>query len=126
VRWLGYLWAFPVTAVGLMLAGSAAATGGRVRLRAGVVEAHGGLVRRLLVGNRFWTGGAAMTLGHVILARDEACLDRSRPHELGHVRQFERWGPLLLPAYWAVAVWLKCRGYNPYLDHPFEQDDRRG
>ena len=121
MRWVGYLWASPVTAVGLVLAALAALTGGKVRTRGGVVEVHGGWERWLLTGNRLWTGGAAMTLGHVILARDEACLDRSRPHELGHVRQFERWGPFLLPAYWLIAAWLKCRGYHPYLDHPFEQ-----
>lgn len=61
-----------------------------------------------------------MTLGHVILARDVECLTRSRNHELHHVRQFERWGILLLPLYWMVGVWLWWRGYHPYLDHPFE------
>jgi hypothetical protein len=113
-RLLGYLWAAPVTAVGLVLTLLAAATGGSVRLRAGVVEACGGGLRRLL------RGGAAMALGHVILARDAACLERSRPHELAHVRQYERWGPLLPPAYWLVAGWLWVRGRHPYLDHPFE------
>ena len=61
-----------------------------------------------------------MALGHVVLARDAACLARSRPHELVHVRQYERWGPLLLPAYWLIGAWLWCRGYHPYLDHPLE------
>ena len=61
-----------------------------------------------------------MALGHVILARDADCLERSRAHELFHVRQFEWWGPLLLPAYWAVSAWLLWRGYHPYLDHPLE------
>ena len=115
-----YLWASPVTAVGLLLALVAATSGGSVRLRSGVVEASGGLVGRWLRGGRFYAGGAAMALGHVILARDAGCLDRSRPHELAHVRQFERWGPLLLPAYWLVAAWLWSRGYHPYLDHPME------
>lgn len=86
-----------------------------------MVEAQGEFLRRLLTGNRLWPGGAAMTLGHVILARDQSCLDRSRTHELVHVRQYERWGPFLLPAYWLVAGWLKWRGYHPYLDHPFER-----
>lgn len=61
-----------------------------------------------------------MTVGHVILAWDVECMARSRAHELFHVRQYERWGPLLLPAYWLVSVWLRWRGYDPYLDHPFE------
>jgi hypothetical protein len=120
MRFLGYLWAAPVTAVGLLLALAARVSGGSVRCQGGVVEACGGLVAWLLRGGRLWVGGAAMTLGHVILARDVECLARSRVHELAHVRQFERWGPLLLPAYWLVGAWLRCRGYHPYLDHPFE------
>ena len=62
-----------------------------------------------------------MTIGHVILARDAECLRHSFSHELGHVRQFERWGPLLPLVYWLIGVWLSWRGYDPYLDHPFEQ-----
>ncbi len=119
-RLIGYLWAAPVTAVGLVPALLAAATGGSVYVRGGVVEAQGGWLRRLL------RGGAALALGHVVLARDAACLERSRPHELAHVRQYERWGPLLLPAYWLVAGWLRLRGRHPYLDHPFEPAPREG
>jgi hypothetical protein len=120
MRVVGYFWAFPVTIVGLSLAMVAALSGGAVRLRGGVVEAHGGLVARLLRGGPLHQGGAAMTLGHVILARNADCLARSRDHETAHVRQFERWGPLLLPAYWLIGTWLRWRGYHPYLDHPFE------
>ncbi len=119
-RLLRYLWPAPVTAAGLALAGAAALTGGRVEVRDGVVEACGGCLSRLLRGGPLWRGGAAMTLGHVILARDAACLDRSRAHELHHVRQFEQWGPLLLPAFWLVGIWLHARGRDPYLHHPME------
>jgi hypothetical protein len=120
MRLVGYVWAFPITFLGLLLALFAALTGGSVRLRAGIVEVSGGLLGRLLQGGRFYHGGAAMTLGHVILARNAVALARSRQHELAHVRQFERWGPLLLPAYWFVGAWLWCRGYHPYLDNPLE------
>ena len=120
MRFLGYLWPFPVTLVGLMLAGVARASGGTVHIRGGVVEASGGLIDQLLRGGRFHSGGAAATLGHVILARDANCLARSRHHELAHVRQYERWGIFLLPAYWTIAVWLRLRGYHPYLDHLLE------
>jgi hypothetical protein len=68
-----------------------------------VVEASGGWARWLV------RGGAAMTPGHVILARDAECMDRSRVHELVHVRQYERWGPLLLPVYWLGSAWLRWR-----------------
>jgi hypothetical protein len=120
MRVVGYIWAFPVTAVGLLLALCAALSGGSVRVRQGVVEVTGGLVAWLLCGNRLWQGGAAMALGHVIIARDRASLQRSRRHELFHTHQFERWGPLLIPAYGLVSLWLRCRGYDPYLDHPME------
>lgn len=120
MRSLAYLWAFPVTMIGLPLALLAALTGGSVRLQGGVIEACGGVVGWLLRGGRLWQGGAAMTLGHVILARDAECLARSRSHEWFHVRQFERWGPLLPLVYWLVGAWLGCRGYHPYLDHPLE------
>ena len=122
LRILGYLWAAPVSAVGLCLALLAGVSGGRVRLQGGLVEASGGATGWLLRGNRLWRGGAATALGHVILARDEACLERSRAHERAHVRQFERWGPLLPPAYVLIGWWLTLRGYDPHLDHPFEQE----
>lgn len=115
-RLLGYTWAAPVTAAGLALAGLARFTGGAVRIRGGVVEVHGGITGQLLRRR----GAAAAALGHVVFARDANCLERSRAHELAHVGQFARWGPLLLPAYWLVAAWLRVRGYHPYLDHPFE------
>jgi hypothetical protein len=120
MRLFGYLWASPVTSFGLLLAVLAMATGGKAQVRDGVVEVWGGLVGWLLHGSNLRHGGAAATLGHVILARDEDCLARSRAHERFHVRQYERWGPLLPPAYWLVALWLRCRGYHPYLDHPWE------
>jgi hypothetical protein len=122
LRLLGYMWASPVTTAGLVLAVLAAVSGGRVRVRGGVVEVSGGCVRRLLQGFWLFRGGAAMTLGHVILARDPQCLERSRSHELAHIRRYERWGPLLLPVSWLIGRWLWWRGYDPYLDHPFERE----
>lgn len=120
MRLLGYLWALPVTLIGLVCVLLTALSGGSIHLRGGVVEAAGGFAGWVLRGRRWKRGGAAMALGHVILARDAACLERSRAHELAHVRQFQRWGLFLLPVYWSVAVWLWCRGYHPYLDHPLE------
>ncbi len=119
---LKYAWAGPVTALGLLLGLLAAITGGRVRFRGGVAEVSGGLVGWLLRGNRFWRGGAAMALGHVILARDAMTLEQSRPHELAHVRQFERWGVFLLPGYVLVGWWLVWKGYDRYLGNPFERE----
>jgi hypothetical protein len=122
LRFLGYIWAFPVTVVGVGLAILAGLSGGDVHLRGGIIEASGGRLHGLLRGGRIFRGGAAMTLGHVILARDAACLELSRRHEQAHVRQFERWGLLLPPVYCVLAWWLAMRGYDPHLDHPFETE----
>lgn len=96
---LRYIWPSPATSIGLGLAFLASVSGGNVSWRNGLVEAHGGILVWLLRGGRYSSGGAAMTWGHVILARDAACLAQSRAHEMVHVRQFERWGPLLIPVY---------------------------
>ncbi len=122
LRFFAYLWAGPVTLVGLLFALKALMTGGRLGFRDGVVEATGGLPGWLLRGNGFWRGGAAMTLGHVIIARDHECLEQSRPHEMVHVRQFECWGIFLLPVHVVVGWWLSLRGFDPHLDHPFERE----
>jgi len=118
IQIIKYLWALPVTLFGLVLVLLALLTGGRARVVQGVLEAHGGIARFLL--RRL--SGAATTLGHVILARDQGSLDQSRAHERVHVRQFERWGVFLLPVYWLIQGWLLCRGLDPYLDHPFERE----
>ena len=64
---------------------------------------------------------AALTLGHVVLAVDAACLQQWRNHERVHVRQFERWGPLMGPAYVLESVWQGLRGRRPYRDNRFER-----
>jgi len=66
-----------------------------------------------------------VALGHAILARDQAALDRHREHELVHVRQAERWGPLFLPAYLLASGWQLVCGRHPYRDNPFEAEARR-
>lgn len=64
----------------------------------------------------------ALTLGHTILGQSDASLDISGKHELVHVRQFERWGLLMGPAYIGCSLVLWLRGRNPYRDNPFEQE----
>ena len=63
-----------------------------------------------------------MTLGHVIVGLDQSCLDRSRDHEHVHVRQYERWGPFMLPIYLIASLVLYLRGRDAYLDNPFERE----
>jgi hypothetical protein len=122
LRPLVYLWVFPGTAVGLTATMLALISGGRARVVDGVLEAHGGLVTWILQRGNRWVKGpiAAITLGHVVLGCDEPTLIRTRRHERVHVRQYERWGPLFIPAYLACSIWLGLRGYNAYLDNPFE------
>ena len=117
---LRYLWALPATMVGLILAFAAGLTGGTVRVREGIIVVIGGFAAMLLYPSWFRRGGAAMTLGHVIIARDAQCLNQSWNHERHHVRQFEKWGLFLIPTYWLVSFVLRFRGYDPYLDNPFE------
>ena len=64
----------------------------------------------------------ALTLGHTILGQTSAALDVARTHEWVHVRQFERWGPLMGPAYLGCSLWLWLRGGRPYRDNPFERE----
>jgi hypothetical protein len=118
-----YIWAFPATMFGLAFVPLAWLSGGKVAVVRGVIEVHGGFVRFFLRRGLLFLGpAAAMTLGHVILGRDQSCLDHSRDHEHVHVRQYERWGPFLLPVYLLAGAVLFFRGRDPYLDNPFERE----
>jgi hypothetical protein len=119
---LQYLWAFPWTLLGLLLGLAAVASGGRARRVGRVLEVHGGWLDSLLKRVPIAGGASAMTLGHVVIARTEDDLARSRLHELVHVAQYERWGPLFVPAYLACSVWQWARGNDAYLDNPFEKE----
>jgi hypothetical protein len=122
-RVLVYVWAAPTSAVGLTAGVLALGTGGRAQRRQGALEFHGGFARWFL--ERRIVGASAMTLGHVILGRDEQCLDACRGHEQVHVRQVERWGALFLPAYVIASLWAWASGSHYYLDNWFERDARR-
>jgi hypothetical protein len=124
VRSLAYLWASPTSLLGLFMAALSLLGRGRARSVAGVLEAHGGLASGLLRRFPLQGGVAAIALGHVVVGEDAASLDRHRAHERIHVRQAERWGPLFLPAYGALALWTWSRGRHPYFDHPFEREAR--
>jgi hypothetical protein len=61
-------------------------------------------------------------LGHTILGQTGTGLDIARDHELVHVRQFERWGPLMGPAYLGCSLVLWIAGRRAYRDNPFERE----
>lgn len=119
---LRYLWASPTTLVGLAFVLTALRRG-RVRVVGGVIEASGPLVRWALTHLVPLRGGAtAITLGHVVLGRDAQALAHTRAHERVHVSQYERWGPLFVPAYVAASAWAAMRGGHFYDDNVFERE----
>jgi hypothetical protein len=106
-RW-GYVWAGPNSLVGLV--GGLTTRSRPVRWRGVLLfeDASAGLARFLR-----WRGFTAITLGHVIVA-NRPLSDRLLAHELEHVAQHERWGPLYYPAYLLGSV----LGYRR---NPFER-----
>lgn len=104
------LWAAPASLLGLMLG---LALGGRVRRVGPALEIATRWGRPLPF--------AAITLGHVIVGTSRGELERLRAHEHVHLRQFERWGALLLLAYPLASLWAWVRGGRPYRDNAFER-----
>jgi hypothetical protein len=114
-----YAWAAPTTLLGLA---AVVVTAARLRVVDGVLEAWGPGVAAafdLLAARR---GVAAMTLGHVVLARSASALAATRRHERVHVAQCERWGALFVPAYLVASAAAWWRGGDPYLDNVFERE----
>jgi hypothetical protein len=121
LRVLGVIWASPYTLVGLLVGVVGLCSGGRGRIRGRVIEFYGGGVSWLLTRLSRGKFIMAFTLGHTVLGQTDAALDLSRQHELVHVRQYERWGPLMGPAYLGCALVLWLTGRRPYEDNPFER-----
>ena len=118
-----YIWALPNTLVGVLFAALILAARGRVRLVGGVLEVAGPLARVMLGRCVPIRGGAsAITFGHVVLGRDEMCLEASRRHERIHVRQCEVWGPAFLPAYLLASLWAGIAGQGAYAGNYFERE----
>jgi hypothetical protein len=120
-RATAYLWAAPVSLAALPAALLGAATGGRVRVHRGVLEAGGGILRPIL--SRAVPGFAihAITFGHVVLAAGAAELAETRAHERVHVRQYERWGIFFLPLYAFSSLVALARGRSLYAGNAFER-----
>ena len=58
----------------------------------------------------------------VVLALDHDTLAALRAHERIHVQQYERWGPLFVPAYLGSSLLQWLRGQDPYLSNWFERE----
>lgn len=125
LRLLLYVWPLPVTLLGGVLALLARLSGGEWRRVSGVLEASGGWPARMLRAGLPFSGPvAAITLGHVVLGGSRDELDATRVHERVHVRQFERWGSLMLLLYPLAGALAWLRGGDPYRDNPFEREAR--
>jgi hypothetical protein len=120
LRGLAYAWASPATLIGLSLLPLNWLLKGRCRVVDGVVEIWGPLIATLLSRLPVIGSASAMTLGHVVIGVDLATLNRTRGHERVHVRQYERWGPFFIPAYFLSSFLVWCKGGHPYLDNGFE------
>ncbi len=115
------VWAAPCTALGLLIAAAASLTHGKARWVDGALECsfdEYGAVGRVLRHQPF----AAITLGHVVIGATQADLQRLSAHERVHVKQFERWGALMLLAYPAASLWAWLQGQDPYLANCFERE----
>lgn len=110
------MWAAPWSLVGLVLG-----VGFTHRLRIRGIFLCWGARWPASLGWRY----RAITLGHVVLVVDEPD-ERLLRHELVHVAQYERWGPLMGPAYVVAALLARARGGHPYRDNRFEVAARAG
>lgn len=115
-----YGWAGPNTLLGLMAGAIVLCLGGKASAVDGTIEFCGGAIgsaaARMPRSMRF----GAMTLGHVVIGIDAQQLLIARAHERVHVRQYERWGPLFLPAYACSSLWQLLHGRRAYRDNVFE------
>jgi hypothetical protein len=117
-------WAMPYSALGCLAGLAVVLCGGQWQLRAGVLEFCGGGLGRLASRLPPPLRVCAITLGHVVLGVDRATLAAVRAHEQVHVRQYERWGVLFVPAYLASSAVQLLRRRRPYLDNHFEREAR--
>ena len=125
LRILLYLWPLPVTLLGMLVALIARGSGGALEQVDGVLESAGGWPAKVLQRGFPFSGAvAAITLGHVVVGVSLAALTATRAHERAHVKQFERWGALLLVLYPLAGLLAWVRGGNPYRDNLFEREAR--
>lgn len=119
---LGFIWASPLTAFGLLLALPVMLFRGHGQLVRGhtfAILARGPFADAMLSRHPFGAMNA-MALGHVVIAAHDGLSSRVLIHELAHVRQAARWGIVFPLAYLASSAWAAFRGRNAYWHNRFE------
>ena len=115
-----YIWASPASAIGALASVPAVLLGATFGVNAGVLEVtlypRSRVISRAVARLPF----AAITLGHVVLARSREEQASLRPHERAHVSQYEQWGLAFLVAYPLESLLQLLLGRRPYLDNRFE------
>lgn len=91
---------------------------GNFRFHSGVIEVHGRAVAAVL--SNLPVPARALTMGHVVFGQDDLDLQLTRKHERVHVAQYERWGPMFVPAYVLSSLLLYAKGRDGYRENPFE------
>lgn len=115
IRFLQYIWAAPVSLLGLLLA---VVWRGSPLWHKGVLEVY--------VGQAMWPRWAGgITLGWVILYRNVMPSDKLQIHEREHVRQCMVLGPLSLLLYPLASLCAWVSGGDYYRDNAFEVRARR-
>lgn len=115
-----YIWASPASALGVCAACLVGVVGADVKRVSGALEVslapRSAVLRKAVACLPF----AAITLGHIVIARNVEQQVALRQHERVHVAQYELWGPIFLAAYPLESLFQLLRGRQPYLDNRFE------
>ncbi len=123
-RFIAFIWVLPITLIGFCFAIIIRASGGEIAKYGIAWEASGGRAPQLLWLFNPWLNIDAITLGHIIIASDNATARRLRAHEQAHVRQYERWGVFFPLAYLVASALAAINGGDAYRDNVFEVDAR--
>lgn len=121
---LGILWALPCSLVGALFGVVALGCGGQVKRVGRVYEVAlvCGDAKRNPITSRL--PFSAITLGHVVLGRNESELVRLRRHEQAHVEQYEKWGVLFFVLYPLASLVSYSQGLGWYQGNSFEVQAR--
>ncbi len=131
----GILWAGPLSLFGLLLALPVLCLHGRMSLVPVLRGRHGGgrppallvcgRIADYLLAHHPFGAMQAMAIGHIIIADRRAVSQRLLVHEMVHVAQAARWGPLFPLVYLGASVHARLRGGNAYWDNVFEVAARK-